>query len=90
MEGHVVISNENNSAEITTGNGHRLSNGEVKINGQVYDFKSKVYDGKTYVDYNFIKEIEKLSVNNAYKMVSYSDISPERSYDNIGPLKLPV
>lgn len=52
--------------------------------------KAKVYDGKTYVDFNFIKELQKLENANNYTRVGSNDISPSRSYENIGPLKMPA
>ena len=86
----VKISNGENSAEIHTGNGHRLSKSQITINDQTYDMKAKVYDGKTYVDFNFVKELQKLDNANNYTKVGSNDISPARSYENIGPLKMPV
>ena len=89
-EGHVVISNEQNSAEIQTGNGHRLSKSHVTINGRDVEANAKVYDGKTYVQFNFINEIMKLPDSNNYSPIKLSDISPARSYENIGPFNMPI
>lgn len=90
MEGYVSISNGQNSAEIQTGNGHRLSKSHVTINGQDIDANAKVYDGKTYVQFNFVNELLKLADAKTYTSISPSDISPARSYEKIGVFNLPV
>lgn len=90
MEGHVVISNGPNSAEIQTGNGHRLSKSHVTINGQDIEANAKIYDGKTYVQFNFVNELLKLADANAYTSIDPSDISPARSYEKIDAFNLPV
>lgn len=90
MEGYVKLSNGVNEAEIHTGNGHQLSPSKIQVNGQDIDARSKVYDGKTYVDIKAVNELIKLSDTNSLSKISSSDISPSRSYENIGPFNMPV
>ena len=90
MDGYVKISNGINSAEVQTGNGHQLSPSHVSINNNEIEAKAKIYDGKTYVQFSFIDELMKLSDSKNYSQVSTNDISPARSFENIGPLRMPV
>ena len=80
MEGYVKISNGNNSAEVHTGNGHRLSDSQITINGEKLNTRAKVYDGKTYVDISFVNKIAEIS-GSQYAPISQDSISPARSYD---------
>ena len=41
------------------------------------------------MQFNFIEEIMKLSDSKNYSPISSNDISPARSYENIGPFNMP-
>lgn len=79
-EGYVKITKDNNVIEIHTTNSNAASKSEIKINGENKKINSKVYDGKTFIEYSFLNEL--LKFDNEYSLIHDKDISSARSYDN--------
>lgn len=80
-EGFVKISNGENCAEIHTNNGHRVSKAIITINGEEQNFKAKVNDGKTFVEFGFIEKLMKLN-NSDYSVIGKKDLSSSNNYHN--------
>lgn len=85
-EGYVKMTKGENTIEVHTNNGHRFSNASLVANGESFEIKAKMFDGKVYADISMVDKVEQLGGKDSYEKISTADLSANRNLENTFPL----